>query len=217
MASATTAQEIIDDVELVLQDESNDFWKAADLLQFLNNGIKAVCQEKPDAYILDDSVALVAGITQTIPAAGFQLEEITCNMGAGGSTPGNAIRMIERRVLDAMIPGWPTDTTSATVEYYMYDERNPTTFLVYPAQPSSSFGYIQMKYAAAPAEVAAGAVIPLRDIYRDVLTDYVLFRAYSIASDVPASANRAIAYKQSFQAALGIRQTIEEKEDPNVN
>ena len=217
MASTTTAQEIIDDVENVLQDESNDHWDEADHLQALNNGMKAICLVKPDAYVVDDAVVLVEGVNQNIPAAGFQLMEITCNMGTGGSTPGNAIKQIDRKILDAMIPGWTSATASATVEYYIYDTRMPTQFMVYPPQPSSGFGYVQMKYAAAPAEIAIGAVILIPDIYRDVLMDYMLFRAYSMDSDVPASANKAVAYYQAFQAALGVRTEVEEKEAPDVN
>ncbi len=213
--SVTTAQELIDDVESILQDEGNDHWSAAFHLQMLNNGMKEICLVKPDAYVIDTAIQLVAGISQSLPASGFQLLDILCNMGTDGSTPGDAVKLIDREILDAMIPGWPAATTSATVQYYMYDETVPTKFLVYPPQPSSSFGYVRMRYGAAPAEIGLTDTILIPDIYRGVLQDYMLFRAYSMDSDVPASATRAVSYYQAYQAALGIRQNVEEREDIN--
>jgi len=218
MAFTTTAQVIIDEAEAILQDTSNDFWAATELLSGVNLGCKEVCLHKPDAYVVSASVTLAAGIVQELPTAGHQLMDVLSNMGTTpGTTQGAVIRRIERKVLDAMDPGWATVTASATVIYYMYDERYPRQFLVYPRQPSSGFGFVQMLYAAAPAEIAADAAILIPDIYRPALTQYVLYYAHAKESDRGTqNLDKAAAYYQAFLNALGVKQEKERSEDPNV-
>ena len=199
MAFTTTAQVIIDEAEAILQDTSNVRWAATEHLAAVNDGCKAVCVFKPDAYVVSASTVLVAGIVQELPADGFKLQDVVCNMGVSpGATQGNAIQLIDRKVLDAMDPAWPVVTASATVIYYMYDERYPRQFLVYPKQPSSAFGYVQLIYSAAPAEIAVGATILIPDIYRPSLLQYVLYRAYAKDLDQPGNAEKAKAYYQAF-------------------
>jgi hypothetical protein len=218
MASSTTAQNIIDGAEEILQDTANDRWEEAELLQAVNNGTKEICIVKPDAYITNDSVVLVAGVVQSVPSSATGLTEISRNMGVSpGETPGKAIRLIDRDIMDALNPNWASATASAVVEYYMYDKRNPLKFFVSPPQPSSGFGYVQMAYPATPAEIAIDAAILISDIYRGVLLDYVLYRAYLKDSDVAQNAQRALAHYQAFQNALGVKKKAETEEDPNVN
>jgi len=218
MAFTTTAQEIIDDAEAILQDTGNVRWSAAEHLVAVNNGMKEVCVYKPDAYTVSASTVMVAGIVQEIPAAGSKLLDIVCNMGVSpGTTQGNAIELYDRKKMDAMDPAWPTVTAAATVQYYMYDSRYPRNFLVYPKQPSSGFGYVQLIYSATPAEIAADATILISDIYRPALLQYVLYTAYTKDADHIKSAEKAIAYYKAFLNALGIMQDVEDKEDPRVN
>jgi hypothetical protein len=215
MASVTTAQVIIDDAEEKLIDTSNDRWDEAEHLLALNNGMKEICIVKPDAYVVTESVVLVAGVTQSLPTGGFQLMEITHNMGVSpGTTPGKVIRLIERKILDAMDPNWRSATASAVVDYYLYDERIPLSFSVSPKQPASGFGYVEMSCAKAPTEIAIDAVILVPDIYRNALFYYVLSQAYLKDIDFVPSANKATAYYQAFLNILGIRQKVEEIEDP---
>jgi len=215
MASTTTAQVIIDDAELLLQDESNDRWSAAEHLAAVNAGMKEICIVKPDAYASTGAVTLAKGIVQDLPTGGFQLMEITRNMGVSpGATPGTVIRLMDRRILDAMNPSWTSLTASATVEYYMYDERFPLKFSVCPPQPTSAFGYVEMTYAKAPTVIAADATILIPDIYRSILLDYVMFRAFSKDAGHVANLNRASAYESHFGRALGLRQAKEEQESP---
>ena len=218
MAFTTTAQNIIDEAESILQDSGNVRWTAAELLVGVNNGCKQVCFYKPDAYVVSAPTVMVAGIVQELPAGGFKLLDIVCNMGVSpGTTQGNAIQLIDRKVLDAMDPGWPVVTASATVIYYCYDERYPRQFLVYPKQPSSAFGYVQLLYSSAPAEIAAGATILIPDIYRPALVQYLLHYAYSKDADHVRNLEISKAYYTAFLNAIGVFHDREKAEDPNVN
>jgi hypothetical protein len=216
MASVTTAQEIIDDAESLLQDEDNVHWTAAEHLVAVNNGSKEICIFKPDAYVVSEAVILAAGTVQSLPSGGFQLQNITHNMGTNGTTPGQAIKLVEQHTLDMMNKSWRTESSSATVDYYMYDERVPLKFHVSPPQPSSSFGYVWMSYCKAPAEILVAATILVPDIYRGALTDYVLYCAYKKDMDQDNNMQRATAYYQAFLNAIGERHNIEKVEDPNA-
>jgi len=218
MASVTLASEIIDDIEATLQDESNDFWSEAEHLKAINDGMKEISTFKPDVYIASGAVTLAAGVEQTLPDGGFQLQEITCNMGTTpGTTPGKVIRLVERKKWDAMNPNWRSATASAVVDCYIYNERIPLQFLVSPPQPSSGFGFVEMSYCKTPTEIAIDAVILVPDIYRTALFYYGLSRAYLKESGGVTSANKVTTYYNAFLNAIGERQNTEIKEDPNAN
>ena len=216
MAQATTAQVIIDDAEVLLSDTTNERWSETELLAWVNAGMKEISMIKSDAYTVHQALILVAGTVQSLPSTGFQLIDITHNMGTGGATPGNAIKLTDRRILDVENIDWHAESAAATVKYYMYDERIPTKFLVYPPQPSSSFGYVYIHYCAVPTAIIISATILVSDIYRNVLLDYVLYRAYLKDADYAENAQRAIAHYTAFNQAMGVRRTLEIKEDPNT-
>lgn len=212
---ATTAQNVIDDAEDVLQDTSNYRWTADYLLKGVNLGSKKISTIKPDAYIKGEAVVTVEGPVQSLPADGIQLQMITHNMGTAGTTPGNAIRLRTLEQLYEMNPLWVTVTGNATMQFYAYDNRIPLKYFCYPPQPSASQGYVYMFYGAVPAEVAVDASILVSEIYRPALVDYVLYWAYLMDADYAPNAQRALAHLAAFGDALGARQQIEDMEDPN--
>jgi len=215
MASTTTAQNIIDDIESIAQDSTNVRWTAAYLLAGINSGQKKICLIKPDAYIKSVALKLAEGTVQALPSDGSQLQLITHNMGTDGSTPGAPINLMTIAAMNAWNPSWHTDTGDAEVKFYMYDERLPLQFFVSPPQPAASQGYVQMFYPATPADIAADATILLADAYRPALLDYGLYWAYMMDADSIPNANRALAHYQAFADALGIKRQVEEIEDPN--
>ena len=73
-----------------------------------------------------------------------------------------------------------------------------------------------MHYCKVPTEVAIDAAILVSEIYRNVLLDYVLYRAYLKDADYTENAQRAVAHYTAFNQALGVRRTLEIKEDPNI-
>lgn len=213
-----TGQQIIYRAEIILQDTTNVRWPEAELTYWLNDAQRAIVLIKPDASAVNAAVICVAGAKQSIPAAGVQLLDIIRNMGTNGTTPGRAILQIERRILDEQRPDWHTETASDEVKHFMFDERNPRNFYVYPPQPTSAFGYVEMLYSAAPTDLATlASVISLDDIYAGPILDYILFRAYSKDADLsPSAPQRATAYYQAFMAALSGKNEAESMHDPDA-
>jgi len=217
MISITTAQEIIDDAETILSDTLNERWSESELLAWINAGMKEISLIKSDAYIKSESFTLAAGTVQSLPAGGFQLMAITHNMGISpGETAGTMIKLTDINILNASDSSWHLKAPSAIVKYYMYDERFPTQFFVSPPQPAAAFGFVWGIYCAVPTEIAIDDVILVSDIYRNVLLDYALYRAYMKDADYTTNNVRCVAHYQAFTNALGVRRELELKEDPNL-
>lgn len=211
-----TAQSIIDRAELLLHDNTNVRWTAAELLNWLNEAQREIVLLKPDAYAINESKLLTTGTKQTIPASGTVLIDVLRNMGTGGTTAGNVIRLLDRRVLDDQIPGWHAASQVASVDHYVFDVRDPKTFYVYP--PSNGTGYVEIIYAKAPSEVAAiGNTITLDDIYSPALLNYIMYRGYSKDADYAENAQRAMTARSEFLQLLGRQDLMEAAFNPNFN
>ena len=214
--SVITAQNITDKAEIILQDTTNVRWPATELQGWLCDGQREIVLQKPDAYTTNEAVVLVEGTKQTVPATGLQLIDVTRNMGADGATPGNAVTLLDRHILDTQNAGWHKDTPAAVVQHYMFDDRNPRNFYVYPPQPVTAFGYVEIVYSAAPADIVADVVISLDDVYSNCLLDYILYRAYSKDASFAENGQRAVGHYQAFSQSLGIREKGEMQGDPNI-
>lgn len=198
-----TAQQILNKAALLLQDPAFVRWTSDELLGWLNDGQREIVMLKPDANAVNQSVQLSAGTKQRIPSDGIRLIKLTRNMGNDGDTPGRTVRFIDGNILDTQRPNWHTETASTTVLHYAHDVRDPKVFYCYPPQPGTP-SYVELVYSAIPEDVALTDAINLDDIYATVLTDYVLYRAYSKNAAV-ADPNIAAAYYQAFYQALGLK------------
>jgi hypothetical protein len=212
-----TAQNLIDRVNDTLQDSTNVRWPAVELLRYLNDGQREVVLLRPDASVSTGPVQLTANETkQTLPAAGVRLLDVTRNMGASGSSPGAAIRLISREVLDSQLPNWHSETGQAAVKHFMFDQRNPKVYYVYPRVHASTAVWVELIYSSSPADVAAAAnTITLDDIYANALIDFMLYRAYSKDAEYAANAGYAQQHYQSFLTSLGLKGQTDQQVNPN--
>ena len=210
------ASKIIENAQIVLLDKSGVRWSPAELLGYLNEGQRALVGYKSNAYVVSRSVQLVAGTIQSIPDDAVQLFDIVRNMGANGGTPGRAIRIAKREMLDAQVPNWHAATPSAEVRHYLYAEASPRQFMVYPPQPTVSPNYVYMTFGALPPAVALSEPIRVDDIYEMPLLDFVLYRAWMKDTEFNADGNRSAAHMQAFIAALTGKGRNEAGASPNV-
>ena len=214
-----TALSTLTKAQTILQDTTGIRWPVdGELLGWLNDGQREVVLNKPEASVKNESVVLTAGSTkQTIPATGIMLMDITRNMGAAGTSPGKAIRLVSRDVLDAQRPDWHADAnTGSYIQHFMYDPRDPKTFYVYPKAPATAH-YLEVVYSAAPTDCATTAsTIGIDDIYANALIDYVLYRAYSKDADYAQNGQLALAHFTAFMNSLGIKTQNEQSRNPNT-
>ncbi len=208
----TTAGNLIDQAAKVLQDETNIRWTRSELLDWLNSGQREITMYKPDASSVVATIPLVAGSLQAIPTGGLKVLDITRNMGITGVTPGRAIRLTEREVLDAGIPNWHAGTKQAEILHFMTDERTPTRFYVYPpASPTN----VEAVYSVSPEPcVGEQSALTINEIYANTLLNYILFRAYSKDNDFAANDPKSKSYYQLFAAQVGIKAGADKATEP---
>jgi hypothetical protein len=199
------ASSVIGKVQTIIQDTTGVRWPQSELLGWLNDGQREIAMLRPDACTKITSLALVAGTKQSIPDAdGVMLIEVFRNMGADGSTPGNAVRKVPRQILDAQVPNWHASTSTAVVQHYTMETRAPKTFYVYP--PSLGTTKVEILYAAVPADLSADTdVLTIDDIYSNSLIDYLLYRAYSKDAEYAGNADRAMLSRKAFENTLGLK------------
>ena len=159
-----TAQEIIDRATETLYDETNVRWTEGELLNHLSDAQRAAVLHLPEINPIGTIIRCSSGTRQSIPADGFKLIDIVRNMGTSagwqandpynGTTPGRAIRSIDRSSLDQSTPTWHAiGADQATpVKNFMYDTRDRRAFYLFPSQPMSvgNQQLIEIIYSAPP-------------------------------------------------------------------
>lgn len=191
----TTAGKICTEASKTLFDETQQRWDEAELLEYLTGAQREAVLLKPAAYTLNAAVQLQPGTVQVLPAGGVALVDVGGNLGADGNTPGASVRQIDRTVLEASRPGWRSDKPSVNAKHFMYDDRDPKHFAVWPPQPDPA-GYVELTYCAEPPEVAStDDELVLSAVYDTALYYLVLARAFTKSSGT-----------QDFNKALGFQQ-----------
>lgn len=220
--AVTTVGTIIDNAKLVLQEvtAAGTRWTNEELIGWLNEAYQAIVQVKPDASSVNATLKLDKGTRQQIPSDGLRLIDVVRNTAATSDKLG--ILVTSRRALDTTRRGWHADQESVNIEQFVFDDQDPTHFYVYP--PASDAAEIEIIYSAVPSphdkslglEGLRGQPIKLNDSYAPVITDYILYRAYSKDAEHAANLNRAQMHMQSYMGSLGQRVEIDRMVSPNA-
>ena len=206
---AVTAQSLIRRVVETLQDNTSIRWPVSELVRYLNDAQREIILYRPDAAVTNAAVPLVAGSRQQLPAGGTKLLDVVRN----SADSRRAVRLVNREILDAQLPGWHAQPGTTKILHYMYDPREPRVFWVYPPAAASGAS-VDVTYASMAddiAEPADGALytavtgdLGVPDIYANAVQDYVLYRAYTKDSEYAGNAARAQAHYAAFANALGV-------------
>lgn len=198
----------------LLQDDDHVRWTVDELISWINEAAGALVTLRPSAGAKALVMPLLAGTQQLLSDDVVQLLDVVRNVGADGVTPGRAIRLAERHLFDSADPDWHTRSGSAVIKHYIYDDRTPNVFYVYP--PALAGTKVQASITAMPAPVVASTgTLDLDNQFESALVNYIVFRALAKDSEY---ANGAIAagYYQAFQAALGGKDAGEQSVSPNT-
>lgn len=207
-----TAKTIIDKATIQLIDLTNIRWTRAELLSWLNDGMRQIVLIQPSASSTTSVIKLDAGTRQYIPDDGWLLLAIYRNMGTTGTTPGRAIRIISREIIDGFNPDWHSDTAKAEVRNYIYTNQDQLAFYVYP--PNTGTQYIEINYSAQPSNITETDVIPIFDVFQSALVDYILYRACSKDAQYAPGLQLASQYSAAFVAAIQGKTESEVTNDP---
>lgn len=212
---ALTAGDVLTRVKDILHDTGAVRWTEAELLRWLNDGRRELCIQRPDIYAYTAIISLIAGTKQSIPSDGERFIDATRNFASDGVTPGRAVRIIEREHLDAARPAWHTEAAGSHVKHFMFDERVPKTFYVYPAATTSM--RLEIVYSQTPVEITLTTTeLVAEALYVLALIDYVLYRAYSKDAEDQGNAARAVAHYQAFKNLISEGDSRDVPASPNA-
>lgn len=206
------ASVILDSVAGTLLDRTHRTWTFADLLGYLNEGLRATAFVKADMYTVQAYVPLVAGVLQELPADGIAFMDATRN-----EVGGRVVTQVDEGLLEEANRFWPNATQQAEVEHFTADPRNPRRFRVFP--PNDGDGSIEVLYGAVPPELNytdGSDEIPVADSYQNVLTNFVLAKAYTKNSKRQDLA-KASWHTQQWAAALGLKSQSQVAVAPRVS
>lgn len=195
------ASDIIGKVQVILQDTTGIRWPATELLGWVSDGQREICALRPSVGAITGNISLVAGTRQSLPAGASSLVSVMRNMGAGGVTPSNGIRLVPQGILDSQVPLWHGSTPTSPVKHYIYDQRAPRQFYVYP--PAVTPWYVEAIYLQSPVDIASVATaITIDDLYAGPLKDYTLFRAYSKDMELIGNSARSAEHRGLFETFM---------------
>lgn len=206
---ALTAQNILDRASIIIQDLTNVRWPATELTNWLNDCRRELAVVRPDIYSTSSVVTLVSGAKQSLPSGGLRLMDVPRN------NSGPAVTITQRGFLDQQNPGWHQMTASTTIKHFMLDERNPSTFWVYP--PATSSASVEIIFQQAPTDYSASSTLSAyEELYGGAMVDYICYRAFSKDSEYAGNAERAIAHYNQFLNSLKTGGVVNIASSPNV-
>lgn len=201
-----TAGDIIARARTVLNDSAGDRWSDTDLIADINAAIKQILVVRPDANPVTDVITLQPGTRQSIPGDGLRLMDVIRNMGQDGATPGLPVTGVSRSILEALNRSWHRATGKTEIRHFVFDEKAPTDFYVYPPAHATTPVTVEILYSAMPAELVADTdVIPLAAVYEGPIEQWVLHMAFS--RDIASRTSQALAgrYEAAFYRSLGVK------------
>lgn len=204
---AFPAQTVIRQAATLLQDRGGVRFKTWELVDYLNKGMEQMLGERPDLFSTTVSRQLVAGVRQTLPAGATRLFEVQANQN------GAPCRKVERSSLDFVLPGWRQATPAGVIRNWLFDDRDPLAFEVYP--PATTDAQLLLLVAQKPTPITepAGANatfadvtgdVPISEAFSNALIDWVMYRAYLKDGQHPANATRALTHLNAYRTALGL-------------
>ena len=211
-----TAQTVLDKAVIQLNDLTSVRWSRPELLRWLNDAQRQIVLMQPSSSNTTTTMQLVAGTRQSIPSDGWLLLDVYRNMGLTGTTPGRAVRIVSKELMDGFNPDWHWDTPAAAAKNYVYDMQDQTAFWVYP--PNTGTGYLQFNYARVPGDLTLESqAISVSDILQTAILDYVMYRACSKDAEYAPGLQLAQGYWATFSGALGAKNAGENANSPNLS
>ncbi|MFU2512445.1 DUF6682 family protein [Pseudoalteromonas sp. ASV78] len=216
--ATVTVTSVLKKVQIVLQDTTGTRWPLPELLGWFNLAQKDIVNHRPDTHTKSILFDCQLGTRQVLPPEALRLIRITRNETAASK---RVVKLIDQRILDDQIPDWHDDEkASLVIDHYVYDDRIPKEFMVFPAAAVGA--KLRGAICTAPLEVVIAdnefetdvQVLGLDDTYVNPIMDFILYRAYSKDVTYAGSGQNAIAAYQSYANALGIKAQMDQAITP---
>lgn len=214
---AIAAQLILQQVIDTLQNANLRRWTIAELARAFNAGQRDIVTLRPDAGSSIASIALAAGAKQTVGATHSRLLSVIRNTGGNK----RSISLVDRRLLDMEEPEWQNATGVTEILHYTFDERDPTTFFVYPPAAGSGAS-VEAEVAAFGNDIATTGTtltdvtgsLGLPDLYESAMYHYICARAFEKDAEHRVNQQRAEHHQAAYMQELGVEQAATKANSP---
>lgn len=195
-----TIKTIVDKVNDQLVDDGFVRWPKEKLISLFNDAQRAVVIIRPDANVIEHDFTCAQGTKQTLPDDGIRLVDVRNNEA------GNAIRYRDRAEITELYPEWYGTKDEANPEAFIYDERQPKRFFLFPGAAANLI--IEIAYSATPPQRLANeydaGLADLDNVYSNAIIEYMLYMAHSKDFEYSEQA-KAQTHFQMFNAILGMK------------
>lgn len=173
-----TCQVLLDGVQATqLNDVDKTTWSETLLISALNQALYILTLVRPDATAKVHQFVCVEGTRQNIPNDGLRLLNVVRNIKADGAI-GRAVKLVKISDLDSIKPDWHSDATAEVAKEYMFDERSPKWFYVYP--PVKAGVKLEIEYSAEPPLITDPAQpLPVDLVYMQPLQEFIIYKLLS--------------------------------------
>ncbi|WP_151721061.1 phage adaptor protein [Acinetobacter ursingii] len=175
---SVTCQFLLDGVSATqLNDVDKTTWSEELLLSALNQALVMLVLIRPDATAKIHTFECVKGTRQNLPVDGVRLLKVVRNIDAAGEI-GRSIKLVNISDLDAVSPNWHSRPPVAVVKEYMFDERAPKWFYVYP--PANQGVKVEIEYSASPPEITdPSQPLPVDIVFMQPLQEFMIYKLLS--------------------------------------
>ncbi|MEB6663834.1 hypothetical protein MXL91_20430 [Achromobacter ruhlandii] len=206
--------EVITRARTILQDDGAVYWDDTELPMWLSDGRLEAYRLRPDLYEVSEDFACAEGARQALPGGARMLFDVPRNVSAPRQ---RAITVADAAALGRVRPNWRSQSKAQEIRHFLYDERSPGQFDVYP--PARAGVVIELSYAKPPEAVTkddGDKELAEEGAYAPALVDYILYRAFLKEADtVPAFHQRAAQHLAACQSTLTSDVTAKAMTSPN--
>jgi hypothetical protein len=173
-----------------------------DIYPALIEADKAILNFRPDANTASTAITTVAGSKQSIPAGHLRLIDVPCNLAPSDEAE---LRDIYLKPKGELSPGWRTIAQVDIVENYMFDDRNPTEFEVFPpVKVGRKLRVVTCVPFADYGTISGSTESKLPQAYDPAKVEWALYRCFS-RDNSPANRARGADHLQTCMRLLGVK------------
>lgn len=193
---------LVTQLSRLISDEHFEDVTEIDWFDYINEAIIAAISVRPDICLKTESIPLIAGSFQTLPADGLLLKNIHCNCNNDGSILGANVYKGDRESLDTINIAWRSETSTEFKEW-MPNQVDERSFDVYPSLSAPSYAFVTYAYIPIPIDDKSDN-IPVLDTAIPALKEFCLYRYYARDDENTPSSSKAGVHFQRFNTLLGL-------------
>jgi hypothetical protein len=188
----------------------------ATLINWINGGQLLLALVRPDSSSQAILHTLLSGSAQGLPTGALRLLDVTRCVDPVQDKHLSTVSLVDRHALDSTVRNWHSATASNVIRHYVYDNRLPRVFYVYP--PAKAGARLELFVSTVPTKVnVLTDQLSVPDTYLDAMLEYCLFRYYSYDTEYSQNPELANGRFKAMQVLLGVKLTRDLALSPDMN